>query len=72
MDTLRTSIPIFLCMLMDRKDVEVTFKNNMIFWKSKSSSGNVLLSETGEYYGARAIEIGRELFLLCAECEGEE
>lgn len=75
-ETLRTRIPIFLCILMDRKGVKVTFGNNSdgptISWKSKSSSGYVCLQDDNvDAYGARAIEIERELFLLLTQCKGD-
>lgn len=70
MISLRTHIPALIFMLADR-GVELTFKKNeqgdpILQWDGPGFHGCAYL-EKGDAYGARAIQLERELIMLCAE-----
>jgi hypothetical protein len=75
--TLRTRIPVLLCMLMD-KGIEIEFTNHigepLMGWRNRKTKegGHAHLSQHArDEYGARAIEIEEKLVMILADTNPE-
>lgn len=69
--SLRTHIPSLIFMLMDRPGIKLTFSSDengpLLEWSNGAGSWGRAHLEEGDAYGARAIELERELTLLLVE-----